>query len=208
MLRIYGRANSINVRKVLWLLDEIGVASTREDYGRGFKPTTAPDFRRVSEFGVVPVMDDDGFILRESNTMLRYLATKHGRADLYPSEIKARALIDQWMDWASTDLYWGGARTVFLARVVKMPAFQEPSLLAAGEAEWNRQMTLLDRHLAASGPYVTAGGFTIADIPAGLVVNRWFSIDFNRPALPAVAAYYERLSARPAYRAHGRNGTP
>jgi len=207
MLRIYGRANSINVRKVLWLCAEIGLQYDREDWGRGFKATSEPEFQKVSRFGVVPVIDDDGFILRESNTIVRYLATKHGRTDLYPSELRARATVESWMDWAATDAY-SGIRPVFLGRVIKMPAFSDPTQIAAGEAEWTRQMQLLDGHLAAHGPYVTGANFTVGDIPVGLVVNRWFSIEFEKPEFARLRAYYDRLGERPAYRQHGRNGTP
>lgn len=208
MFRIYGRANSINVRKVLWMADEVGQAYEREDWGRGYRQTDAAEFRRVSAFGVVPVIEDDGFVLRESNSIVRYLAAKYARHDLYPAESQARAIVDQWMDWASTDLYWGGARAVFLGLLVKAPAFQAPGVIEAGIAEWSRQMRLLDAHLAAGGPFITGARFTIGDIPAALVVNRWFAIPFDKPALPAVNAYYDRLTERPPYRAHGRNGTP
>jgi glutathione S-transferase len=207
MLKIYGRANSINVRKVLWLCGEIGLPFEREDWGRGFRPTSEPSFVKVSSFGVVPVIDDDGFVLRESNTIIRYLAEKHGRTDLYPRDLRRRATVESWMDWASTDLYQG-VRPVFLGLTVKMAPFTEPKSIEAGIAEWTRQMQLLDAHLAASGPYMTGANFTLADIPAGLVVNRWFSIPFERPALPAVSGYYDRLTDREPYRAHGRNGTP
>lgn len=208
MLEIYGRANSINVRKVLWMCGELGLAYERTDWGRGFRATSEPEFRSVSDFGVVPVIVDDGFVLRESNTIVRYLATKHGRDDLYPKGLRERATVEQWMDWASTDLYQG-VRPVFLGLVVRMAPYKDqPEVIKAAGREWNGQMERLDRHLAASGPYVTGARFTIADIPVGLTVNRWAAIDFEKPALPAVSAYYERLSERPAFRAHGRNGTP
>jgi len=207
MLKIYGRANSINVRKVLWVADEIGLKYEREDWGRGFRPTDDPQFQKVNPFGVVPVIDDDGFVLRESNTIVRYLAAKHGRSDLCASDLPTRASIEAWMDWASTDLSIG-VRPVFLGLHIKMPAFQDAKIIEMAIADWSRQMTLLDKHLAASGPYLMGKTFTIADIPAGLVVNRWFSIDFKKPALATVSAYYDRLAERPAYRAHGRNGTP
>ncbi len=207
MLKIYGRANSINVRKVLWLCDEIGLPFSREDWGRGFKPTSEPAFQKVSAFGVVPVIDDDGFILRESNTIVRYLADKHARADLYTKDLKTRAVIESWMDWAAMDLYQG-VRPVFLGLVVKMAGMTDPKAIEAGAAEWGRQMRLLDGHLAKSGPYITGESFTVADIPAGLVVNRWFAIPFDKPAFPALQAYYDRLGERPAYKTHGRNGTP
>lgn len=207
MLRIYGRANSINVRKVLWMCDEVGETYEREDWGRGYKPTSDPAFQRVSPFGVVPVIDDNGFILRESNTIVRYLATKHGRADLYPTALQARAALEAWMDWAATDIYTF-IRPVFLGKVVKQPAFSDPKVIEAGQTDWNRQMEILEAHLAATGPYITGAQFTIADIPVGLIVNRWKAIEFDKPALKAVADYYDRLAERPGYQAHGRNGTP
>ena len=207
MLKIYGRANSSNVRKVLWIADEIGVAYTREDWGRGFRSTDEPEFKRVSAFGVVPVVDDDGFVLRESNTITRYLCTKHGRHDLYPTDLKLRALVEMWMDWSSIDLAQG-VRPAFLGLVVKSPAFQDPKAIEGGIADWTRQMQRLDHQLAAHGPYLAGPALTLADVPTGIVVNRWYAIAFAKPALPAVAAYYDRLTERAAYRTHVRNGTP
>ncbi len=207
MLKIYGRANSINVRKVLWAADEVGVPFTREDWGRGFRATSEPEFLKLNPFGVVPVVDDEGLVLRESHAISRYLAAKHGRTDLYPTDLVQRAKVDAWMDWGQTDLYQG-ARAPFLGLIVKQPAFQDPKQIEFSVNEWNNQMKLLDQHLAANGPYLMGDSFTLADVPAGLVVNRWFSIPFDKPDLKAVAAYYDRLGERPAYRAHGRNGTP
>ena len=208
MLKIYGRANSINVRKVLWLCGEIGQKFEREDWGRGFKPTSEPAFQKVSAFGVVPVIDDDGFVLRESNTVCRYLAAKHNRTDLYPADLKARASTEQWMDWAATDIYTA-IRPVFLGLQVKMAPYKDDKAgIESGIKEWGRQMQLLETHLAKSGPYVCGAKFTLGDIPVGLIVNRWSAIAFEKPALPAISAYYERLTERPAYREHGRNGTP
>ena len=205
MLKVYGRANSINVRKVLWMLDEVGVEYEREDWGRGFKSTDDPAFRKINPVGVVPVIDDGDYRLRESNTIVRYLAEKHGRADLYPKELKARATTESWMDWASTD-FATGMRPVFHGLVVKNPAFADK--VESGAAEWAKQMAVLEQHLAAKGPYVMGASFTIGDIPVGLVVNRWFSIEFKKPQFKAVSTYYDRLAERSGYKAHGRNGTP
>lgn len=205
MLKVYGRANSINVRKVLWMLEELGLPYEREDWGRGFRPTDDPVFQKINPVGVVPVIDDGDFRLRESNTIVRYLADKHGRADLYPKDLKERATIESWMDWAGTE-FASGARPVFHGVIVKNPAFANQ--IEAGAKEWARQMAVLDAHLAAGGPYVMGKNFTIADIPVGLFVNRWFAIPFQKPEFKSVAAYYDKLAERPAYRAHGRNGTP
>lgn len=205
MLKVYGRTNSINVRKVLWMLDELGLTYEREDWGRGFRSTDDPEFRKINPVGVVPVIDDGDFRLRESHTIVRYLADKHGRADLYPKDLRQRATIEAWMDWAATD-FASGMRPVFHGLVVKNPAFADK--VEAGAAEWAAQMRVLDEHLSAKGPYVMGPNFTIGDIPVGLVVNRWFAIPFQKPEFKAVSAYYDRLAQRPPYQAHGRNGTP
>ena len=207
MLKIYGRPNSLNVRKVLWMCEEIGLKYEREDWGRDFRPTSEPSFMDVSIFGVVPVVDDDGFILRESNTIVRYLATKHGRADLYPTDIKARATVEQWMDYGATDM-GNGMRPVFQGLVLGIKPHNLPDVIAWGAADWNRQMTRVDTHLKEAGPYLGGSAFTVADIPAGLMVHRWSVIDFEKPKLPALDAYYQRLCERPAFRLHGRNGMP
>jgi glutathione S-transferase len=209
MLKIYGRANGINIRKVLWLCEELSLRYEREDWGRGYRPTSEPEFQRVSHFGLVPVIEDDGFILRESNSILRYLATKHGRRDLYPEDLRARATVDQWMDWGISDGF-AGLRPVFLGLHAKTPEFVgKTELINWGIWHWTRELQKLDTDLARSGgPYVCGANFTLADIPAGMIVNRYLNLDFEKPALPAVARYYERLSERPGYRVYGRNGTP
>lgn len=205
MLKVYGRANSINVRKVLWMLAELDLPYEREDWGRGYRPTDDPVFQKINPVGVVPVIDDGDFRLRESHTIVRYLADKHGRADLYPEELRQRARVEMWMDWAATE-FADGMRPVFHALVVKNPAYA--GMVDSAAKQWARQMQVLEQHLAGSGPYVAGQSFTVGDIPVGLVVNRWFSVDFQKPAFPSVAAYYDRLGERPAYRLHGRNGTP
>jgi glutathione S-transferase len=205
MLKVYGRANSINVRKVLWMLEELGLKYEREDWGRGFRATDDPVFRAINPVGVVPVIDDGDFRLRESNTIVRYLAEKHGRADLYPKDLKTRATTESFMDWASTD-FGAGMRPVFHGLVVKNPAYVNQ--VEAGAKEWAQQMDVLEQHLASKGPFVMGKSFTIGDIPVGLVVNRWYSVNFPKPTFKAVAAYYDRLTERPPYRLHGRNGTP
>ncbi len=207
MLTVYGRANSINVRKVLWMLDEVGEPFDRQDWGRGYRPTSEPDFMRLSIFGVVPIIDDGGFVLRESQTIVRYLANKHSRHDLYPADLKARAQTESWMDWASTDLY-AAARPVFHAMIVNAKDPTTAVAPADGVADWAKHMKRLDQQLTNEGPFLMGAAFTIADIPAGMVVNRWFALKFDKPELPAVAGYYDRLAERRAFRTHGRNGTP
>ncbi|CAM3742811.1 Glutathione S-transferase GstB [Pseudomonas reidholzensis] len=207
MLRVLGRAASINVRKVLWTCAEIELDFEREDWGAGFKPTDAPEFLALNPNAMVPVIQDGDFTLWESNSIIRYLATRYGQAALYPTQAHARARVDQWIDWQASDLNraWSYA---FMSLVRQSPAHQDAQALRAGCAEWSRYMQILERQLAATGAYVAGDTFTLADIPIGLSVHRWFETPFEHPHLPAVSDYYERLSERPGFRLHGRNGTP
>lgn len=207
MLRILGRANSFNVRKVLWACDEIGVPYEREDWGRGFRPTSEPAFRKLNPIGLIPAVIDGGAVLRESNTIVRYLAAKYGPEAIYPREPLARARVEQWMDWANyeTSISLRGA---FLGGMLNEPPWNHPWFVEQGRRQIANEVGQLDRHFAETGPYVTGAEFTVGDIPVGLVVNRWFHLDFDRPEYPAVARYYETLSRRPAYLRHVRNGLP
>ena len=100
-LRILGRPNSFNVRKVLWLCDELGIPFVREDWGRGYKPTATPEFLKLNPVAQIPVVLDGDLVLRESHAILRYLATKHGAETLYPSAPEKRVRVEQWMDWVA-----------------------------------------------------------------------------------------------------------
>lgn len=208
MLKIWGRTSSSNVQKVLWAAGELGLDYERIDAGGRFGVVDTPQYRAINPMGRVPTIEDDGFVLWESNAILRYLAAKHGAEALYPADPAARHPVEMWMDWVAYDVTHA-LRGAFLGGQLREPPWNNDWFVAQGRKDLTDLMRLLDAHLAANGPYVTGETFTIADIPAGLVVNRWFSIDgLDRPDLPALAAYYELLSERPAYRAHGRNGLP
>jgi glutathione S-transferase len=207
MLKIYGRANSINVRKVLWAVDEIGIPFAREDWGRGFRPLDDPEFQALTPLGQIPVIDDDGFLLSESNAILRYLAAKHGRTDLLPAALKPRAEVERWMDWQAAELNaaWRG---IFFALVVKQPLPGGEEVVEASKRDWTAKMARIEAQVERTAAHICGAAFTLADVCIGLVVHRWFATPMEKPDLPAIAAYYERLSQRPAFLAHGRNGLP
>jgi glutathione S-transferase len=207
VLKILGRANSFNVRKVLWICDELGIAFEREDWGRGYMPTSTAEFLRINPIGLIPAVIDDGVVLRESNSIVRYLATRHGPDEIYPRDPVQRAHVEQWMDWANyeTSISLRGA---FLGGMLHEAPWNNPWFIEQGRNQITKEVGQLDEHLDRGGPYMCGETFTVADIPVGLVVNRWFSLDFERPHYSAVAAYYDKLGERAAYRRHVRNGLP
>jgi glutathione S-transferase len=207
VLQILGRSTSINVRKVLWLCAELDIPYEQEAWGSGFRSTKEPEFLALNPNALVPVIRDGDFVLWESNTICRYLAAREGRADLLPATPRERAQVEQWMDWQATGLNdaW---RYAFMALVRKSPAHDDPRMVEASAASWNRSMRILEQQLARTDAYVVGQTFTLADIVLGLSTHRWFMTPIARPSMPAVEAYYARLSQRPAFMQHGRNGVP
>lgn len=202
MLRILGRASSINVRKVLWTCAEIGLPFHREDWGAGFRATSDPSFTTLNPNAMVPVVVDGAFALWESNTICRWLAAEQGRTDLLPSAPRERADVERWMDWQLGDLN-NAWRPAFLGLVRRSPQHQDAAAIAGSVAEWNRLMAILDAQLDRGGPFVCGPAFTVADIVLGLSAHRWYATPIERPPLTRLRAWYERVTARPAFAAQG-----
>ena len=200
MLKILGRANSINVQKALWAAEECGLPYDRSDVGGAFGGNDQPWYRALNPNGVVPTIDDDGYILWESNSIVRYLAAKHAPGTLWPTDPQVRGHADRWMDWQLTTiaegmriLFWGWTRTPHEKR--DYGAMEAARTATA--ALWQR----LDAHLA-SRAFVVGEQFTMGDIPVGAMCHRWHVLPFKRedlPPMPHLRAWYDRLQARPAY---------
>ena len=201
MRTLWGRANSSNVMKAVWLMEELGLPYERIDAGGPFGRTHAARYVAMNPNSHVPTLEEDGFTLWESNAILRYLCAANAPdSPLWPPAPRARANVDRWMDWQQTTL--GPPQTVVFQGLVRTaPELRDAgaigaALLAAG-AKWS----LLDAQLAAHD-YIAGSEFTLADIASGVHAHRWFSFDVERPATPRLRAWYERLRQRPAYRAH------
>ncbi len=196
MFTIYGRANSSNVRKVLWLCEEIGSTDyQRLDYGRGYTPCNSPEYVALNPNMVVPTLVDGDLVIWESNTLLRYLAAKYGPQDIYPRDLAARSCVEQWLDWQLTTAITG-IRDLFLGLHVKDEAFTGAKVLESAHKQATESMEILDAHLTKSGAYIAGDGLTIADCSLGMFVHRWFALPMEREEFAALAAYYERLKAR------------
>lgn len=207
MLRILGKASSINVRKVLWTCAELGIGFEREDWGAGFRSTAQPQFLALNPNAMVPVIVDGDTVLWESNTICRYLAGRYGDGSLLPPEPAARARVEQWMDWQATELN-NSWRYAFMALVRNSPAHGDAAQVERSVKEWNRHMGILEGQLDRTGAFAAGAQFTLADIVLGLSVNRWLMTPMERPDYPALDAYLSRLMERPGFREFGRNGMP
>lgn len=207
MLKILGRASSINVRKVLWTADELGLAYEREEWGLPLRDPNVADFLALNPNGQVPVIRDGDFVLWESHAIMRYLAERHGPSPLLPADMHARAIVEQWLGWQATELNFAWSYAA-MALVRKAPGYDDPARIEGSLRAWTAKMRLLDARLGETGAYAAGAAFTLADIALGLSAHRWFGGDFERPDLAHVGAYYDRVRARSAARAHFDAATP
>lgn len=198
MLKIWGRSNSVNVKKVMWCVGELGIAHERIDAGGQFGIVGEPGYRSMNPNGKVPTIDDDGYILWESNAIVRYLAAKHGAGGLWPTDPAMRGLADRWMDWSSTS-FAGPFGQVFLPLVRMAPEKRDPAAIAAAAAECGKLLAIVEPALA-DRPFLGGEQLTIGDIPLGCAAYGYFNLPIDRPSLPNVEAWYQRLTERPAYR--------
>jgi len=202
-MKLLGRLASINVRKVMWTAAQLDLDLEREDWGPGFRSPKEPEYLALNPNGLIPVLIDGDFVLWESNSICRYLATKLGATTLLPAEPQSRARVEQWMDWQGGELN-NSWRVAFMALLRGQPA--TPEAIEASVTNWNRHMTLLDAQLARTGAYVTGDGFTLADVVLGLSAQRWKNAPITHAELPAVAAWLQRLSSRPGFADYVDNG--
>ena len=202
MRQLLGRANSSNVMKVIWLLEEMGLPYERRDIGGAFGGNDTADYLALNPNGVVPTLIEDDFVLWESNAILRYLAAAHAAGDpFWPRALRARASIDRWMDWLQTTLgpqmtpvFWGLVRTA--------PEQRDWPAINKAAARLRELYGMLERVLTESD-YIGGPSLTLCDISVGVHAHRWFSFEgIERPDHPHLRAWYDRLLARPAYRTH------
>lgn len=200
MLTIWGRANSVNVQKVLWCCDELVLPFQRIEAGLQFGRIDEPEFLALNPNGKVPTLVDGSFVLWESNAILRYLAMEYGASSrLYPAEPKVRALIERWLDWSIGTLA-PAERPLFLALVRTPPEQRDMAKVADDLDQVAVLWKLLDRHLQGRF-FLENESFSLADIVIGGFARRWFGLEgIERPALPNLERWYQRITQREGFR--------
>lgn len=196
MLRIWGRTNSVNVKKALWAAEELGLQYERIEAGMQFGVNKTPEYLAMNPTGLVPTIDDDGFQLWESHTIVRYLCAKHATGTLCPSDLRVRADAERWMDWAFT--LQAAMRNVFWGLIRTPPEKRDMKAIEEGRQRCIELMAIPESILARRR-YVAGESFTMGDIPLGCEVQRFMRVPIGRPPFPAVEAWFERLRERPAF---------
>ena len=194
MIRVLGRQTSGNVQKVLFLLEELGVKYTREDYGRQFNNTSTDEYRKLNPNIKVPTLVDGDVVIWESNSILRYLAAKHGAA-LAGSTPAEKSQVERWMDWLLSSLY-GPFLAVF--RDARKPEAERSADFKTQSADLIAQLKILDGHLAGK-PWVALDRLTIADICLAPIVKRCVEFPIEKPAFAEIARWLKAIEDRPAF---------
>ncbi|BAN27197.1 glutathione S-transferase family protein [Caballeronia insecticola] len=199
MLTIWGRANSVNVQKVLWCCEELGLAFERIDAGLQFGRNGEPDYLAMNPMGRVPTLVDGDFVLWESNSIIRYLAMQYGSGStLYPADPKVRASADRWLDWVLSTLQ-PAERPVFWGYIRTSPAERDTAKLAAAASETEKLWRVVDAHLQGRD-FLEGSTFTLADLVIAAYARRWFGIaELVRPALPELERWYAGVTQRAGF---------
>ena len=200
MLRVWGRVNSINVQKVLWALAEVGVPYERIDAGMAFGLNDTPAYKVMNPNGLVPTIDDPGYVLWESNAIVRYLAAKYAPGTLYPEDVAARFHAEQGMDWQATT-FNAAITPLFLGLVRTPPEKRDPAAIEAARDRTDACIAILDAHLADRA-WMGGERFTMADIPAAAGANRWYRMPLERASRPHVERWLGQLAERPGFADH------
>ncbi|MEO8739083.1 MAG: glutathione S-transferase family protein [Casimicrobiaceae bacterium] len=198
MLVIWGRTNSINVQKVLWCAEELALEYRRVDAGGAFGIVNTPEYRKLNPNGLVPTIEDDGVALWESNAIVRYLAAKYPAGGLWPDDLRARGLADQWLDWSHTT-FLPAMRDMFLGLIRTAPEQRDLRAIEQSRVGTAAALEIIDAQLAAH-EYLAGDAFSMGDIAMGCGVWRWLSLPIEHPDLPSVRRWFDRLALRPPFR--------
>ncbi|MCQ4258925.1 glutathione S-transferase [Stutzerimonas stutzeri] len=199
MLKLWGRGNSTNVKKPLWCLEELEVPYTRVDAGGVFGIVGEPDFIAKNPNKLVPCLEDGELVLWESNAIVRYLAAQYGQGVLWNTDPAQRAQADKWMDWATSTLA-APFRPVFWNMVRTAPDQRDMAAVQAALEECGRLLAIADQALSTQ-PYLSGESLGMGDIPLGCYAYAWFEMPIERPDLPHLRDWFDRLRQRPAYQA-------
>ncbi|SFV29138.1 glutathione S-transferase family protein [Hyphomicrobium facile] len=201
MLKVWGRRNSLNVQKVMWLIGELNLPHEHILAGGDFGKLDTPAYLAMNPHSRIPTIDDEGHSVWESHAILRYLAARYGKDRFWSDDAFERSNYERWMDWSETTLQPAFLNDVFWAFYRTPEAERDWSIINRGVEQSAKHFGLLDRWLQGK-EYMLGSRLSLADITTGALLFRYYTLEIDRPRVPNVEAWYERLKARPAYREH------
>jgi glutathione S-transferase len=197
VLTIWGRVNSVNVKKALWAAEELGLKYERIDAGLQFGVNKTPEYLAMNPTALVPTIRDDDFVLWESHSIVRYFAAKHSMGKLCPADLRARADAERWMDWAFT--LQGAVRNAFW-NLIRTPPEKRDMKAVEESRKKAAELLAIPEATLAGRKFICGAEFTMGDIPLGCEFQRWYRLPGERPSFPNLEAWFERLRERAPFR--------
>jgi glutathione S-transferase len=198
-LKIWGRANSVNVQKVLWCLRELDLTYERIDAGMAFGKNTEPDYLAMNPNGRVPTLVDGDYVLWESNSVMRYLVLAYGKGSpIYPQAPKQRAGVDRWLDWTLSTMQ-PVDRPVFWA-LVRTPIEKRDMVTIQKDVDAEAVQWRIVNHQLATRRFIEGDDFTLADIALGAYARRWLGVEgVKKPQLAHLDRWFAQFADRPGF---------
>jgi glutathione S-transferase len=201
MLKIWGRNTSVNVQKVMWTVGELGLEHQRIDIGGPFGKNKEADYLAKNPNALVPTLEeDDGFVLWESNAIVRYLAAKYGPGKLEPADLHERARANSWMDWQLT-VIGPALGPVFTGLIRTPPEKRDLAAIEAGTAKSTAAMKIVDAQLGKTA-YIAGNAFSMGDIAVAALTYRFRRLVPERSGLDNLERWYAGIEQRPAFKEH------
>ncbi len=200
MLKIWGRATSSNVQKVLWCCAELGIAYDRTDWGGPFGGNRDPEYLKLNPNGLVPTVIDGDLVMWESNTICRYLCATRNGERLYPKDPAARTHVERWMDWQLAVV--GPPMAMLLQQLVRAKPEERDAAAAEGARRRALAAWIIVDDEVKDRPFLAGNELSLAEIVLGTQIYRWFTFAIERPVLPSLHAWYDRMRERPAFKKH------
>jgi glutathione S-transferase len=199
-LVLHDNARSSNAQKVRFLLAELGQTAELREVPFALP---RPDWHlAVNPLGGIPALIHDDFELAESNTILRYLATRSGDTQIYPSDLPDRATVNWLLDAIATFLRPALLPIEETASVPRAGLGAEAPAPDGGHAAFAAALPKLERFqglLYDGSPWACCGRFTIADVAATPVLHRLRCTGIPLTAIPRLATWAEACCERPAW---------
>ena len=197
MIQLYGRRNSINVQKVSWALCELNLEFKWHDEQGKFGKVDVENYEKINPQLIVPTLDHNGSIIKQSNAIVRYLYRKY--TDVYEiSKDEDIAIAESWMEFQTTDLQLN-MTPIFWGLVRNPPEDRDQELIDKNIILLNKKFEIFDKFLE-DHEYILNNKFCMSDIIMGAASYRYLSLPIERPNLLNLKSWYDKISNRDCFK--------
>jgi glutathione S-transferase len=194
---LWGRGSSTNVQKVIWACAELGLKPERRIVGGPHGGLDTPGMIAMNPNRAVPIWQEPGLVLWESQAILRHLARGGGQGRLYGRTEVEMARVDQWLDWFAL-VCWPPVRMIFLDVFRDgVHDFASPEVQST-QTRLETVLQIADAQVETHG-YLAGPEFSLADIALAIGLNRLLGMPYDIAVPTGLVHWVGRLSKRPGF---------